>query len=351
MKGKSEGNSGADAFRYCHRRPKCKRTCVLEDLAELGGTLDYAFAVCSSAFTRSVSASHRLKAELQTKAFDCARVRRWLGRAEKHSRGRFGIRDSDLFRISDFGFRICHRPGLITSLLCSLLLLLSLPARAADDVVVVFNRKVPESKPVADYYAQRRQVPDNQVIGFDLPASESISRSEYNDQLRAPLLKALVERKLLTLAEGPAATNRLPVAARIRYVALCYGVPLKIKHDPGLNEPAALKLPEGLRRNDAAVDSELACLPGSLTNYLLAGVLGNPFYGATNAAAMHPTNGLLLVARLDGPTPEIARGLVDKALEAETNGLWGRAYVDIRNTTNADYRIAAAAASHWSPIL
>jgi tetratricopeptide (TPR) repeat protein len=38
-----------------------------------------------------------------------------------------------------------------------------------------------------------------------------------------------------------------------------------------------------------------------------------------------------LVSRLDGPTPEIANGLVDKALIAETNGLWGRAYFDIRN--------------------
>jgi hypothetical protein len=37
---------------------------------------------------------------------------------------------------------------------------------------------------------------------------------------------------------------------------------------------------------------------------------------------MHPTNGILLVTRLDGPSASIARGLVDKALEAETNGLW-----------------------------
>jgi uncharacterized protein (TIGR03790 family) len=269
-------------------------------------------------------------------------------RRKPRSEAGFGLRDSEFFRISDFGFRICHS----ISLLCVLLVPLSLPALAVDDVVVIYNRKVPESKQVADYYAQRRQVPSDQVIGLDLPAGESITRGEYNEQLREPLLKALTDRKLLVLAEGAAATNHLPVAAKIRYAALCYGVPLKIKHDPRLNEPAALKLPEGLRRNDAAVDSELACLPGSLTNYLLAGALGNPFYGATNAAVMHPTNGLLLVARLDGPTPEIARGLVDKAMEAETNGLWGRAYVDIRSTTNVDYQIgdrwlATAAEMVW----
>ena len=47
---------------------------------------------------------------------------------------------------------------------------------------------------------------------------------------------------------------------------------------------------------------------------------------------MDPTNGVLIVARLDGPSAAIARGLVDKALAAETNGLWGRAYFDLRNT-------------------
>ncbi len=38
---------------------------------------------------------------------------------------------------------------------------------------------------------------------------------------------------------------------------------------------------------------------------------------------LNPTNGILLVARLDGPTADIARGLVDKALQAERDGLVG----------------------------
>ena len=37
-----------------------------------------------------------------------------------------------------------------------------------------------------------------------------------------------------------------------------------------------------------------------------------------------------------GPTPEIASHLVDKALAAETNGLWGRAYFDLRNEQTND---------------
>ncbi|MBI3877415.1 MAG: TIGR03790 family protein, partial [Verrucomicrobia bacterium] len=91
------------------------------------------------------------------------------------------------------------------------------------------------------------------------------------------------------------------------------------------------------RRNEAAVDSELALLPLARAGYTLAGAFDNPHYGTTNSAAMHPTNGILLVARLDGPTADIARGLVDKALQAESDGLWGRAYFDARGLTNGPY--------------
>jgi tetratricopeptide (TPR) repeat protein len=45
-----------------------------------------------------------------------------------------------------------------------------------------------------------------------------------------------------------------------------------------------------------------------------------------------------MVTRLDGPNADIARGLVDKSMEAETNGLCGRGYFDLRNLpTNSPY--------------
>lgn len=45
-----------------------------------------------------------------------------------------------------------------------------------------------------------------------------------------------------------------------------------------------------------------------------------------------------MVARIDGPSAAIARGLVDKAMDAERNGLWGRAYFDMRGATN-EYKL------------
>ena len=121
---------------------------------------------------------------------------------------------------------------------------------------------------------------------------------------------------------------------------LCYGVPLQILPDPNLKEAGTENLRPEMRRDEAAVDSELALLPVIEQNLPLAGPLRNPVYTVTNAAMLHPTNGVLIVARLDGPSAGIARGLVDKALQAEADGLWGRAYFDLRNTTEPGYKWA-----------
>src|SRR5262245_14622058 len=63
-------------------------------------------------------------------------------------------------------------------------------------VVVVYNSRVPESKEVAEYYAQRREVPPGQVLGFNLPVTESMTRAEFTEQLQKPLLAALEAKKL-----------------------------------------------------------------------------------------------------------------------------------------------------------
>ncbi len=217
---------------------------------------------------------------------------------------------------------------------------LGLPFRAAaggDEVIVVYNSRVPDAKPLAEYYAQRRQVPQKQIFGFDLTTGEEISRKEFHDALQMPLFKKLEQAGLWRLEWATNAANHEPgkvirkvVQSKIRYAVLCYGVPLKIQPDPALKEPTEDSIRPEFRRNEAAVDSELALLPCAEQDLPLAGPLRNPAYLATNTAALNPTNGVLMVTRLDGPSAAIARRLVDQALEAETNGLWGRAYFDLR---------------------
>jgi uncharacterized protein (TIGR03790 family) len=207
-----------------------------------------------------------------------------------------------------------------------------------DEVVVVYNSRVPGSKIVAEHYAQVRQVPEKQIYGFALTTNEEMSRAEFRDSLQLPLAKKIESGGLWQLAtilypgtnNQPERAIRKVVASKIRYAVLCYGVPLKIAADPDIHEPAAEKMKPELRRNEASVDSELAWLPLLKIEFPLAGPFPNWLYGATNAALLNPTNGILLIARLDGPTAEIANGLVDKAVQAERDGLWGRGYFDAR---------------------
>jgi uncharacterized protein (TIGR03790 family) len=231
-------------------------------------------------------------------------------------------------------------------------LVLGLPAlpsqgiAGGDEVVVVYNSDLPESKELAEYYAARRNVPKSQVWGFSQPRHEIISRTEFRQTLQHPLLKKLESSKLWTFGTATVrGTNgelvRLDdtlLKSDVRYAVLCYGVPLTIAPDSTLNVPGTESVRQELRRNEAAVDTELAWLPLTYRHPPLTGPLRNILYTVTNATFIHPTNGVLMVTRLDGPTPVIARGLVDKAIEAETNGLCGRTYFDLRKSNDKNYK-------------
>jgi len=242
---------------------------------------------------------------------------------------------------------ICRR--VFAAAVCAVGFLAVFPLAAAESgsqVVVVYNTKEPESRKVAEYYAEKRNVPTNQIVGFSLPTTETMTREEFVGGLQRPLLKRLEDAGIFKLSSMPLGSNSPPgavgrrvVASTIRYAALCYGVPTKIAPDSTLIESMAEKFPLELRRNEAAVDSQLACLPVSELNLPWVGTIPNPFFGATNSQILNSTNGILLVTRLDGPTAAIARGLVDKALEAERDGLWGRAYFDSRGITNGAYKL------------
>ncbi len=207
-----------------------------------------------------------------------------------------------------------------------------------DEVVVVYNKKMPGSKEVAEYYAKMRQVPEKQVFGFSLPTSEVMTRSDFSDLLQYPLARKLESAGLWKFGDviRTNADSPLPryshrvVSSKIRYLVLCYGVPLKIANDPTYWEEVNPSIPELFKENSAAVDSELVWLPLVENKVRLSGPMNNWVYGTTNTALLNPTNGILMVARLDGPSADIAMGLVKKSIEAEQNGLWGRAYFDSR---------------------
>ena len=79
----------------------------------------------------------------------------------------------------------------------------------------------------------------------------------------------------------------------------------------------------------ASLDSEIALVLQE--NHPLTGWLPNPlFAGYHDRRLKAKRDTTFLVSRLDGPTPEIVRRVIDDSLAAERNGLKGKAYFDAR---------------------
>src|SRR5450631_2683696 len=89
-----------------------------------------------------------------------------------------------------------------------------------DEVVMIYNSRVPESKAVAEHYAQVRDVPKTQIYGFALTTNEVMSRDEFHASLQLPLAKKLAADALWKLAPLTIpATNGRPVRVVSHVVA------------------------------------------------------------------------------------------------------------------------------------
>ncbi len=216
------------------------------------------------------------------------------------------------------------------------------PSREAAATLVVFNTLDPESRALAAYYAEKRQIPPDQLMGLACPLTEEITRQEYIDTIEIPLRSRFERNGWWDVR--PAFDGQREISdSRIRFVALIRGMPLKIKtiiQPPAPDQPAPPR-PNGgdpIRGHDeASVDSELAALGAfSKDNF---GILHNPYYRRfTPIIDSAVTAGLLLVCRLDAPTAETVRRMIDDSLAAERTGLYGWAYIDRRSIPESGYR-------------
>jgi len=242
---------------------------------------------------------------------------------------------------------------------CAALLMLlaaSCPALGPDEVMVIANRDVAGSVELARYYMDRRAV--RSILELSLgELRDSISRADYNDKVLTPVRKALAQQE----ATGP-----------IRCLLTVYGVPYKVgPRGPLPNKSAELaqwraKLKaqqdisatlakEGKSNTTAYQQSEARVMQyraevnritGAETGASLDSELSlarfedyDLFRWRPNDLLNHPVPEIsrtLMVSRLDGPSLDIARALVDKALAAEAQGLQGVAYVDSRGITRRD---------------
>ncbi|MFN0169412.1 MAG: TIGR03790 family protein, partial [Bryobacteraceae bacterium] len=175
--------------------------------------------------------------------------------------------------------------------------------------------KVGSSQYVGNYYAQARKVPRENIFHFSYqmsccsysPAawdSWHIKFAVFEEKIRKPLRKFLEDRKLKD---------------RIRYIVSTYGVPTH------LDDPT----------ESLSVDQFLAALYSPRANNPAS---QNPYYHPDPESSPPRFRDFVrpwpqyLVTRMDGPSAMIAKGLVDKALDAERgiDRKSGIGYFDLR---------------------
>ena len=210
-------------------------------------------------------------------------------------------------------------------------------SRDSSATVVLYNANDPDSKNLAQYYAGRRNIPPAQVVGLNCPDMEEIRRGDYESTIAAPLRKLFRARGWWKMGRDPTGAT-VVTSSTVRYLAIMRGMPLKIAPDPTIPPSEFVRgLPSEIAsRNDASVDSELTTLGMPLPSP--AGIFPNPYFRRFTPILEDPVYpGLLLPARLDGPTPSIVRAMIDDGLAAERGGLYGWSYVDGRGITSGGY--------------
>jgi len=171
--------------------------------------------------------------------------------------------------------------------------------RGPAGVLVVVNETLPESVEVGARYAALRTIPDENICRIRVPANETIPRAVFEEQIRQPILRYLLDSGL---------------SRRISFIVTTYGIPLRIA--PGWSADAR----DDAVRTGASVDSELTLLA---SRNPLRGYVPNPYLHREEQ--FDSTRfGMYLVTRLDGPTPDAAIGMARRAALTEEQRSFGQ---------------------------
>ena len=221
----------------------------------------------------------------------------------------------------------------------------------ADQIAVIANKQQADSIALARFYMDRRRIPADNLITIDIDPAEECRRSDYDDRIAAPVRSFLSKHSRQDT---------------IRCLVTMYGVPLKIT-SPALSEQGSAAVAtltekieesklaqehgkeesmlDGLRgsladiKNQiayqtkihdmrAAVDSELSLV---LQAHPLAHWLPNPYFRDLSADFLpFSKEDVLMVSRLDGPSPNLVKRIITDSLAAERDGLHGSAFFDAR---------------------
>jgi uncharacterized protein (TIGR03790 family) len=224
-----------------------------------------------------------------------------------------------------------------------------------NEIVIIANSEVHASLSIAQYYCEKRGVPIDNIVAWPLGhvSRTIISREDYERRLAGPLRSRLTGRQFDGKVKCLLTTYGVPimVGARgqlegkesdLKQLEKLIEQEKKKLETPEQNEPpenkkiietkiARLQYQINLitgRETNASVDSELSMV--LFENYELYRWQPNRLmtgYGYTDINT-------LMVCRLDGPSEDIIRGLIDKSISTEKTGLHGNAYIDSRGIQN-----------------
>ncbi len=207
--------------------------------------------------------------------------------------------------------------GLLRCLLLAACLL-PMPGRALEpsQVVVVYNAESELSKSTAERYAQLRRIPADNLIGLAELKGGHISRLDFEQKIRLPLLAEGKRRGLRWPSGYTRGSTR-----QIHAMVLMPDMPLGILGTP---RPKDAPPPGKMAVDHAAVDSELMLLGA---NVPLAGMLNNPAYNKEFRLGPGAPP-VMAVCRIDGPDADTIRRMIEDPVRVEKQGLWGWTVID-----------------------
>ena len=220
-----------------------------------------------------------------------------------------------------------------------------------NEVLVIANLNAAKSKGLADYYMEKRQIPEKNLVSLFMTNRETCSREDYTKKAVPPIRRFLDQNK------------------HIRVIVTMFGVPLRIS-SPGKTLAEKTKIKGFETKKKALKDQldsgelidlkirkekqdELSKLKKTLSNYIkkidkvasfdseLALIkketyelnmwLPNPYYlGFRNEKTLIKKSDVIMTSRLDGASETIVKRIIDDSIEAEKEGLKGSAYFDAR---------------------
>jgi len=168
------------------------------------------------------------------------------------------------------------------------------PDSRSEKVLIVYNADDSDSIKIAKEYQKARKIPEKNLLGLHIPTSEKISINLYETNIREPIRKEIVNKKL-----------------KIDFVLLIRGVPIKLD-EPGEHSIDSLlaieahpsrKQPAITRMKDKPEEMAMLAAP-------------NPYYRAKEPFDSDKYK-IFLCTRLDGYTTEDALQLIKNSLNAK----------------------------------